>query len=255
MLAVTALVDAGGTVTAVTDSGRDDRTCRAIAAVRRGTWRSAERLMVAQNRTLCASAARRVSGLLRHRAVGSVTGLPADGVAGVIGLAGCGCRSGSGDRGDLRPAGAQPSLARIRLMWVSTVRSAMTSRAVVCRLVSPCTMSSAIWRSRRVSGRLRSFSGSRPRGVGLQSAVIRSLRPITRAAGSAGPSSASAWQASSFSQAAQVDGGPVDGNFQRPWKAITDHIPRHSQPRPGASRQLAERRSGLRCELCVRSLA
>jgi hypothetical protein len=133
------------------------------------TWRSAERPMVAQNRTLCASAARRVSGLLRHRAVGAVTGLPADGVAGVIGLASCGCRSGSGDRGDLRPAGAQPSLARIRLMWVSTVRSAMTSRAVVCRLVSPCTMSSAIWRSRRVSGRLRSFSGSRPRGVGLQS--------------------------------------------------------------------------------------
>jgi hypothetical protein len=125
--------------------------------------------MVAQNRTLCASAARRISGLLRHRAVGAVTGLPADGVAGVIGLASCGCRSGSGDRGDLRPAGAQPSLARIRLMWVSTVRSAMTSRAVVCRLVSPCMMSSAIWRSRRVSGRLRSFSGSRPRGVGLQS--------------------------------------------------------------------------------------
>ena len=116
-----------------------------------------------------ASAARRVSGLLRHRAVGAVTGLPADGVAGVIGLASCGCRSGSGDRGDLRPAGAQPSLARIRLMWVSTVRSAMTSRAVVCRLVSPCMMSSAIWCSRRVSGRLRSFSGSRPRGVGLQS--------------------------------------------------------------------------------------
>ena len=125
--------------------------------------------MVAQNRTLCASAARRVSGLLRHRAVGAVSGLPADGVAGVIGLASCGCRSGSGDRGDLRPAGAQPSVARIRLMWVSTVRSAMTSRAVVCRLVSPCAMSSAIWRSRRVSGRLRSFSGSRPRGVGLQS--------------------------------------------------------------------------------------
>ena len=67
---------------------------------------------------------------------------------------------------------------------------------------------------------------------GYQAAVIRSLRPITRAAGSAGPSPASAWQASSFSQAAQVDGGPVDGNFQRPWKAITDHIPRHSQPRP-----------------------
>jgi len=41
--------------------------------------------MVAQNRTLCASAACRVSGLLRHRAVGAVTGLPADGVAGVIG--------------------------------------------------------------------------------------------------------------------------------------------------------------------------
>ena len=32
MLAVTALVDAGGTVTAVTDSGRNDRTCHAIAA-------------------------------------------------------------------------------------------------------------------------------------------------------------------------------------------------------------------------------
>lgn len=122
-----------------------------------------------RTRTLCASAARRVSGLLRHRAVGAVTGLAADGVAGVIGLASCGCRSGSGDRGDLRPAGAQPSLARIRLMWVSTVRSAMTSRAVVCRLVSPCAMSSAIWRSRGISGRLRSFSGSRPRGVGLQS--------------------------------------------------------------------------------------
>jgi hypothetical protein len=55
---------------------------------------------------------------------------------------------------------------------------------------------------------------------GCKAAVIRSLRPITRAAGSAGPSSASAWQASSFTQAAQVDGGPVDGNvnFQRPWK-------------------------------------
>ena len=145
------------------------RAGRAVPPFGAETWRSAERPMVAQNRTLCASAARRVSGLLRHRAVGAVTGLPADGVAGVIGLASCGCRSGSGDRGDLRPAGAQPSLARIRLMWVSTVRSAMTSRAVVCRLVSPCTMSSAIWRSRRVSGRLRSFSGSRPRGVGLQS--------------------------------------------------------------------------------------
>jgi hypothetical protein len=176
-------------------------------------------------------------------------------VAGVIGLASRGCRSGSGDRGDLRPAGARPSLARIRLMWVSTVRSAMTSRAVVCRLVSPCTMSSAIWRSRRVSGRLRSFQVLGRAAWGYKAAVIRSLRPITRAAGTAGPSSASAWQASSFSQAAQVDGGPVDGNFQRPWKAITDHIPRHSQPRPGACRQLAERRSGLRCELFVRSLA
>jgi len=211
--------------------------------------------MVAQNRTLCASAACRVSGLLRYRAVGAVTGLPADGVAGVIGLASCGCRSGSGDRGDLRPAGAQPSLARIRLMWVSTVRSAMTSRAVVCRLVSPCAMSSAIWRSRRVSGRLRSFSGSRPRGVGLQSGGDPVAAADYAGGRSAGPSSASAWQASSFSQAAQVDGGPVDGNFQRPWKAITDHIPRHSQPRPGACRQLAERRSGLRCELFVRSLA
>jgi hypothetical protein len=211
--------------------------------------------MVAQNRTLCASAARRVSGLLRHRAVGAVTGLPADGVAGVIGLASCGCRSGSGDRGDLRPAGAQPSLARIRLMWVSTVRSAMTSRAVVCRLVSPCTMSSAIWRSRRVSVGCVRFQVLGRAAWGYKAAVIRSLRPITRAVGSAGPSSASAWQASSFSQAAQVDGGPVDGNFQRPWKAITDHIPRHSQPRPGACRQLAERRSGLRCELFVRSLA
>jgi hypothetical protein len=58
-------------------------------------------------------------------------------------------------------------------------------------------------------------------------------------------------------QAAQVDGGPVDGDFQRPQEAITDHFapPRHSQPRPGACRQLAERRSGLRCELLVTSLA
>jgi hypothetical protein len=34
--AVTARVDAGGTVTAITDSGREDRTCRAIAADMRG---------------------------------------------------------------------------------------------------------------------------------------------------------------------------------------------------------------------------
>jgi hypothetical protein len=75
---------------------------------------------------------------------------------------------------------------------------------------------------------------------GYKAAVIRSLRPITRAAGSAGPSSASAWQASSFSQAAQVDGGPVDGNFQRPWKAIpitSPGIVNHARVRAGSWRK------------------
>jgi hypothetical protein len=200
--------------------------------------------MVAQNRTLCASAARRISGLLRHRAVGAVTGLLADGVAGVIGLASCGCRSGSGDRGDLRPAGAQPSLARIRLMWVSTVRSAMTSRAVVCRLVSPCTMSSAIWRSRRVSGRLRSFSGSRPRGVGLQSGGD----PVAAADYAGGRQR---WAEFGFGLAGKLVQSGRPGRWRSRRRQLPAALegdnrshPRHSQPRPGACR-LKQYRPGL----------
>ena len=153
----------------VTESNLTPHAPAHIAAVRRGNvalGRATHGCAEPGALCICSTQGQWVTATPCSRAV---TGLPADGVAGVIGLVSCGCRSGSGDRGDLRPAGSQPSLARIRLMWVSTVHSAMTSRAVVCRLVSPCTMSSAIWRSRRVSGRLRSFSGSRPRGVGLQS--------------------------------------------------------------------------------------
>ena len=70
--------------------------------------------------------------------------------------------------------------------------------------------------ARRVSGRLRSFQVLGRAAWDYKAAVIRSLRPITRAADSAGPSSASAWQASSFSQAAQVDGGPSTATSSGP---------------------------------------